>query len=146
MGEGAFLQTERYVPTGYGCLHDDKSLSAEKRSGKVLAVRTCLRACVGNSGICCQGVCHLSPTLPKHRGIINYSGNANPANLPHLLSEQRRASVTDPVGGPPGPKGERVVGRHCATQTHSCWHLIGTSVVRLCRVRSWESRMSIPQD
>lgn len=130
---------EHYFPTGQRCLPNDKSLSAERHSGKVIAIWTCLRAFVGNSGIFCQGVFHLSPTLPKHRGVIIYSGDANPANLSDLLSEQCGASVAHPVcclsfRSQRTKDGRQLQARHCATKTHLLWHLLGTSLVRDCAV------------
>lgn len=65
------------------------------------------QACVAYGRVCCQGVYHLSPTLSESRGVINCSGNANPASHSDLLSTQHGASTADPpVSGTPGPSGQ----------------------------------------
>lgn len=58
----------------------------EKSSGKLVAVQTCLQACMVYSGICCQGIYHLFPTLSESIGVINCSGNANSVSHSALLS------------------------------------------------------------
>lgn len=77
----------------------------ETSSGKLVAVQTCLQACMVYSGICCQGIYHLSHTLSESRGVINCSGDANSVNHSGLLSTQHGSSSTAPrVSGTLGPK------------------------------------------
>lgn len=81
-------------------------LNIETSSRKLVAVQICLQACMVYSGICCQGIYHLSPTLSESRGVvINCSGNANSVNHSGLLSTQHGSSSMDPrVRGTLGPK------------------------------------------
>lgn len=111
----------------------------ETSSGKLVAVQTCLQACMVYSGICCQGIYHLSPTLAESRGVISCSGNANSVNHSGLLSTQHRSSSMDPrVRGTLGQKWESssylgvYIGAFgqalCYPNTHNVefvWHVFG---------------------
>lgn len=72
------------------------SLHTQKSSGKLVAAQTCLHACMVYSGVCCQGVYHLSPSLSKSRGVINSAGNTNSVHHSDLLSAQHRTSMAGP--------------------------------------------------